>query len=106
MGTLALPPGFRFHPTDEELISCYLKGKLNHGLKEAELEVITEVDLYRNEPWDLPEKSFLPSRDMEWYFYSPRDRKYPMVHALIGLLKLGIGRPQEGIVKFTLEQVQ
>ena len=23
------------------------------------------------------EKSFLPSKDMEWYFYSPRDRKYP-----------------------------
>lgn len=77
MGTLALPAGFRFHPTDEELISCYLKGKLNHGLKEAELEVINEVDLYRNEPWDLPEKSFLASGDMEWYFFSPRDRKYP-----------------------------
>ena len=25
----------------------------------------------------LTEKSFLPSKDMEWYFYSPRDRKYP-----------------------------
>jgi len=23
------------------------------------------------------DKSFLPSKDMEWYFYSPRDRKYP-----------------------------
>jgi hypothetical protein len=23
------------------------------------------------------ERSFLPSKDMEWYFYSPRDRKYP-----------------------------
>jgi len=77
MGTFALPPGFRFHPTDEELISCYLKGKLNHGLKAAELEVISEVDLYKLEPWDLPEKSFLPSTDMEWYFFSPRDRKYP-----------------------------
>jgi len=77
MGAFALPPGFRFHPTDEELISCYLKGKLNHGLKAAELEVIPEVDLYKCEPWDLPEKSFLPNTDMEWYFFSPRDRKYP-----------------------------
>jgi len=54
MGTLALPPGFRFHPTDEELVSCYLKGKLNHVLKAAEVEVIPEVDLYKCEPWDLP----------------------------------------------------
>lgn len=23
------------------------------------------------------EKSFLPSRDPEWYFFGPRDRKYP-----------------------------
>ncbi|THU56194.1 hypothetical protein C4D60_Mb11t14710 [Musa balbisiana] len=23
------------------------------------------------------EKSFLPSKDLEWYFFSPRDRKYP-----------------------------
>ncbi|XP_028547959.1 NAC domain-containing protein 45 isoform X1 [Dendrobium catenatum] len=25
----------------------------------------------------LSEKSFLPSKDLEWYFFSPRDRKYP-----------------------------
>lgn len=26
--------------------------------------------------WDA-EKSFLPKRDMEWYFFCPRDKKYP-----------------------------
>eukprot|EP01018_Ginkgo_biloba_P028936 Gb_22607 [translate_table: standard] len=26
---------------------------------------------------DRGKKSFLPSRDLEWYFFSPRDRKYP-----------------------------
>jgi len=77
MGTFALPPGFRFHPTDEELIFNYLKVKLKNGLKASEVEVIPDVDLYRCEPWDLPEKSFLPNTDMEWYFFSPRDRKYP-----------------------------
>ena len=50
MGTFVLPQGFKFHPMDEELISCYLKGKLSHGLKVAELKVITEVDLYKCEP--------------------------------------------------------
>ena len=30
----------------------------------------------------------------------------PMVHALIGLLKLGIEKPLEGIVKFTLWEAQ
>ncbi|GLJ39171.1 hypothetical protein SUGI_0798320 [Cryptomeria japonica] len=75
MAPTTLPPGFRFHPTDDELVAYYLKRKI-HGEK-IELEVIPEVDLYKCEPWDLPEKSFLPGRDLEWYFFSPRDRKYP-----------------------------
>lgn len=27
--------------------------------------------------YNVTEKSFLPSRDPEWYFFGPRDRKYP-----------------------------
>ncbi|VVB14892.1 unnamed protein product [Arabis nemorensis] len=75
MAPVSLPPGFRFHPTDEELITYYLKRKING--QEIELEIIPEVDLYKCEPWDLPGKSLLPSKDQEWYFFSPRDRKYP-----------------------------
>ncbi|XP_074570528.1 NAC domain-containing protein 54-like [Curcuma longa] len=75
MAPMSLPPGFRFHPTDEELIVYYLKRKING--RRIELDIIPEVDLYKCEPWDLPEKSFLPSKDLEWYFFSPRDRKYP-----------------------------
>ncbi|KAH9302614.1 hypothetical protein KI387_014197 [Taxus chinensis] len=75
MAPVSLPPGFRFHPSDEELLSYYLKKKI-HGRK-IELDIIPEVDLYKCEPWDLPNKSFLPNRDLEWYFFSPRDRKYP-----------------------------
>ncbi|KAJ6772463.1 putative proteinC DOMAIN-CONTAINING PROTEIN 82-RELATED [Salix koriyanagi] len=75
MAPVSLPPGFRFHPTDEELVVYYLDRKING--RTVELEIIPEVDLYKCEPWDLPEKSFLPSKDLEWYFLSPRDKKYP-----------------------------
>lgn len=52
MAPVSLPPGFRFHPTDEELVGHYLKRKINgHKL---ELEIIPEIDLYKCEPWDLP----------------------------------------------------
>ncbi|KAJ0232915.1 NAC domain-containing protein 71 [Hirschfeldia incana] len=75
MGSSCLPPGFRFHPTDEELIGYYLSRKVE-GL-EIELEVIPVIDLYKFDPWELPDKSFLPNRDMEWFFFCPRDKKYP-----------------------------
>lgn len=52
MGGASLPPGFRFHPTDEELVGYYLKRKVE-GL-EIELEVIPVVDLYKFDPWELP----------------------------------------------------
>ncbi|KAF3489600.1 hypothetical protein F2Q69_00055451 [Brassica cretica] len=52
MGSSSLPPGFRFHPTDEELIDYYLKRKVE-GL-EIELEVIPVIDLYKFDPWELP----------------------------------------------------
>ncbi|VVB12650.1 unnamed protein product [Arabis nemorensis] len=74
MGSSCLPPGFRFHPTDEELIGYYLNRKVK-GL-EIELEVIPVIDLYKFDPWELPDKSFLQNRDMEWFFFCSRDKKY------------------------------
>ncbi|ONM03915.1 NAC domain containing protein 71 [Zea mays] len=70
----SLAPGFRFHPTDEELVSYYLKRKvLGRPLK---VDAIAEVDLYKLEPWDLPPRSRLRSRDSQWYFFSRLDRKH------------------------------
>ncbi|CAI0434782.1 unnamed protein product [Linum tenue] len=65
-----LPPGFRFHPTDEELITFYLASKVFHGSFCG--VQIAEIDLNRCEPWDLP-----GTGEKEWYFFSLRDRKYP-----------------------------
>ncbi|KAF0894579.1 hypothetical protein E2562_001879 [Oryza meyeriana var. granulata] len=72
-GALQLPPGFRFHPTDDELVMYYLCRKCG-GLPLA-APVIAEVDLYKFNPWDLPERAM--GGEKEWYFFSPRDRKYP-----------------------------
>lgn len=59
---MVLPPGFRFHPSDEEIITHYLSPKI--GAADFSPAAIGEVDLNKCEPWDLPSKqlilSFLP----------------------------------------------
>ncbi|KAE9585214.1 hypothetical protein Lal_00017996 [Lupinus albus] len=68
-----LPPGFRFHPTDEELVVHYLKKKA--ASVPLPVHIIADVDLYKFDPWELPAKAAFG--EQEWYFFSPRDRKYP-----------------------------
>ncbi|CAL5322274.1 unnamed protein product [Camellia sinensis] len=70
----SLAPGFRFHPTDEELVRYYLRRKVCG--KPFRFDAISEIDIYKSEPWDLPGKSRLKSRDLEWYFFSMLDKKY------------------------------
>ncbi|WZZ14143.1 NAC domain-containing protein 35-like isoform X1 [Brassica napus] len=65
-------PGFRFHPTEEELIEFYLRRKVKG--KRFNVELITFLDLYRYDPWELPAMAAIGEK--EWYFYVPRDRKY------------------------------
>ncbi|XP_073008261.1 NAC domain-containing protein 48-like [Typha latifolia] len=72
-GDLHLPPGFRFHPTDEELVIHYLCRKC--ATLPISAPIIADVDLYKYDPWDLPAKALYGNK--EWYFFSPRDRKYP-----------------------------
>ncbi|RLM61430.1 protein FEZ-like [Panicum miliaceum] len=67
-----LMPGFRFHPTDEELVSFYLKRKIQQ--KPISIELIRQLDIYKYDPWDLPKLA--STGEKEWYFYCPRDRKY------------------------------
>lgn len=68
----ALPPGFRFYPTDEELVCHYLYKKIAN--EEVLKGTLVEIDLHTCEPWQLPEVAKLNSN--EWYFFSFRDRKY------------------------------
>ncbi|CAI9281440.1 unnamed protein product [Lactuca saligna] len=68
-----MPPGFRFHPTDEELITHYLSNKVVDSTFFA--KAIGEVDMNRIEPWELPTMAKMGEK--EWYFFCFRDKKYP-----------------------------
>ncbi|TYG65423.1 hypothetical protein ES288_D06G184400v1 [Gossypium darwinii] len=70
-----LLPGFRFHPTDEELVGFYLRRKVEKKL--FSIDIIKHVDIYKHDPWDLPKVSKLSSgTEKEWYFFCRRGRKY------------------------------
>ncbi|KAF5728130.1 protein SOMBRERO-like [Tripterygium wilfordii] len=75
-GEVSVPPGFRFHPTDEELLYYYLRKKVSY--EAIDLDVIREVDLNKLEPWDLKDKCKIGSGPQnEWYLFSHKDKKYP-----------------------------
>nr|GMC78352.1 NAC domain-containing protein 22-like [Ipomoea batatas] len=66
-------PGFRFHPTEEELLDFYLKNmvlgkKLRHN-------VIGCLNIYRYDPWDLPGHANNVG-EREWYFFVARDTRH------------------------------
>ncbi|GAB4861433.1 hypothetical protein Ancab_036635 [Ancistrocladus abbreviatus] len=76
MNETCVPPGFRFHPTEEELVGYYLKRKINSF--KIDLDVIVDIDLYRMEPWDIQDRCKLGYEEQnEWYFFSHKDKKYP-----------------------------
>ncbi|KAE8663392.1 NAC domain-containing protein 12 [Hibiscus syriacus] len=75
-GQSQVPPGFRFHPTEEELLHYYLRKKVAY--EKIDLDVIREVDLNKLEPWDIQEKCKIGSTPQnDWYFFSHKDKKYP-----------------------------
>ncbi|KAK4268971.1 hypothetical protein QN277_022188 [Acacia crassicarpa] len=69
------PVGYRFHPTDEELVDHYLRHKLLADDPSIH-NTISEIDICNFEPWDLPPFSQIESDDPEWYFFSPIKYKY------------------------------
>lgn len=76
MESCSVPPGFRFHPTDEELVGYYLRKKV--ASQKIDLDVIRDIDLYKIEPWDLQERCRIGHEEQnEWYFFSHKDKKYP-----------------------------
>ncbi|KAL6126368.1 hypothetical protein ACLB2K_074419 [Fragaria x ananassa] len=75
-GQSQVPPGFRFHPTEEELLQYYLRKKVSN--QRIDLDVIRDVDLNKLEPWDIQEKCKIGTTPQnDWYFFSHKDKKYP-----------------------------
>ncbi|CAL5329655.1 unnamed protein product [Camellia sinensis] len=61
-----LPPGFRFYPTDEELVVHFLHRKA--ALLPCHPDVIPDLDLYPYDPWELDGKAMAEGN--QWYFFS------------------------------------
>ncbi|XP_028787057.1 protein NTM1-like 9 [Neltuma alba] len=75
-----MPVGYKFCPTDEELVGHYLRHKLMADDPSIH-DTIPEIDVCNFEPGELPAVvssfSLNKSGDPEWYFFSPRSYKYP-----------------------------
>ncbi|CAK9149566.1 unnamed protein product [Ilex paraguariensis] len=71
MSVLELP-GFRFHPTEEELLNFYLR-RIATG-KKLHFDFIGLLYIYHHEPWELPGLAKIEGR--EWYFFVPRDKRH------------------------------
>ncbi|XP_043721777.1 NAC domain-containing protein 104-like [Telopea speciosissima] len=63
-----LPPGFRFCPTDEELIVHFLYSKAS--IIPCHQDLIPDLDLYPYNPWELNGKALQGGN--QWYFFSRR----------------------------------
>ncbi|CAL4964635.1 unnamed protein product [Urochloa decumbens] len=93
---LELPPGFRFNPRDEEIITFYLKPKVQQ--RSFTCIPIGEIDLNKTEPSELPGKANIGEN--QWFFFYQKDRKYRsgtrMNRATVGGYWKATGRAPRG----------
>ncbi|CAN6332905.1 unnamed protein product [Urochloa humidicola] len=72
-----LPPGFRFYPTEEELICFYLRNKLD-GVRRGDIErVIPVADVCALDPWRLKEahRGEFSGDEEPWFYFCPRQER-------------------------------
>ncbi|CAI9113138.1 OLC1v1013684C1 [Oldenlandia corymbosa var. corymbosa] len=68
-GVIKLPPGFRFQPTDEEIVFQYLLRKTFSCPLPA--SIIPELNISKHNPWDLP-----GDQDQSRYFFYNKEAIY------------------------------
>ncbi|XP_022731098.1 NAC domain-containing protein 90-like [Durio zibethinus] len=68
--------GFRFFPTEEELVSFYLHNQLEGKRQDMHL-VIPVLNIYDVEPWDLPQLAgeFCRGDTEQWFYFTPRQER-------------------------------
>ncbi|KAK9207135.1 hypothetical protein WN943_017420 [Citrus x changshan-huyou] len=65
--------GYRFRPTEDEIISYFLENKMRGNV--FPVHVINTVNICAFEPWQLPGQAAIRDDD-EWYFFSEHNKKY------------------------------
>ncbi|GAB4853588.1 hypothetical protein Ancab_017779 [Ancistrocladus abbreviatus] len=71
----SFPAGYRFHPLDEELVVYYLDPKVFNKPDLLPPNLMHEINVYNFNPDTLSETH--PAQlEGEWYFFTPRDKKY------------------------------
>ncbi|WCJ22533.1 NAC domain containing protein 35 [Euphorbia peplus] len=65
--------GYRFHPTDEELIDYFLRSKIN-GTLLNDGDVLL-IDICKFDPWELPKYAAQGPNEDVWYFFHKRELK-------------------------------
>ncbi|KAL0347020.1 UNVERIFIED_CONTAM: NAC domain-containing protein 90 [Sesamum calycinum] len=89
-----LPTGFRFYPTEEELVSFYLHNKLNGSRPEID-RIIPLLDIYDYNPSDLPQLGgeYSPADGEQWFFFIPRQEREARGGRPNRLTDRGTGKP-------------
>ncbi|XP_060171487.1 NAC domain-containing protein 19-like [Lycium barbarum] len=71
----SFPPGYRFCPTDDELVTHYLKRKIDN--LPLQPNKIYEMNIYNYNPEMIAAHVKPTTEEKVWYILTPRDRKYP-----------------------------
>ena len=100
-----LPPGFRFHPTDEELITYYLINKISDANFTA--RAVTDVDLNKSEPWDLPGMyiALISSSPSSIDRFFPSLKIYPPLGLNVSLSRFSLSHEHTYII-YTIELIK
>ncbi|KAK1275614.1 NAC domain-containing protein 90 [Acorus gramineus] len=83
---MELLPGYRFFPTEEELVTFYLRHRLNHQRSEEIERIIPVADIYAVDPQHLPKSLTNPvtpgiagvhnqGDPEQWFFFSPMQER-------------------------------